>query len=832
MKPKAVGLVGDGTNGSQMRIHKVINRKLTDAAGKGGRGVLEVVRVELDHMNGVNLATALHRIARRCVENEAEHSASSQQAIKEVLAHPAFPALLAAVERSSKESLAGREAEDIYMPAQCASIVAWSLAWLNLRQSKLFAVLGELAAPRLAEFKPYEVTNMLWAFAKLQEWNTQLFSAVAARLRERQKWEFKAQCLSVAAWSFTTMRWRDEPLFLSMAEELSGQATLLKPQEISNTLWAFGKQKIAHKELFEALGWSAFDLVWQARLKPKELANSLSAFAQVGTSHPNLFNNAMSMVMRRAHDFSPQQITSILCAYQRLQVANTWELTSKVLTVVACRVDAFQPQELCSILRVAIWSAKEGRPGTANAQEKIMEVVNRIEECEAVKSAAVLQTIKEVREKMKTRSFEKGMVETLSFSSELQESSGDEWYEECQSKATSVEVGKVDQLTDVYDGYGHGPRGSPLLPDARLLGTLPKSLESAHPPGLEGFQPQLGPWQAPWSIEKPGLQMIPTPIQAAPQLLPAAPQPLPAAPQPLPAAPALPVFADVLPVSCLLEEAVHGVETPVKAGTLECKATGMKWKPQPLLLRHGRFNQRVVLRPLEPGIPLPSFSHRHHSPHVLQPIAAIRDSPSGDTWRDGKCYLAFPFCQYGNLVEYVMLQKAMDVRLSARHAAMIARDVVLGVEGLMESDCEHSPAQVVSSIMPTKIFIASNGTAKVMAPINTGRPQSWRKMAMTMKWMSPEEVQDVPVERSNMWQVISYRVGLLLYCLGSQDAGIGYMVPNFVQDAPNSNQVDMAQCQQSGLLRQLVEECLRLGQLCVPPPRDILMSMLDAIIMG
>jgi len=217
---------------------------------------------------------------------------------------------------------------------------------------------------------------------------------------------------------------------------------------------------------------------------------------------------------------------------------------------------------------------------------------------------------------------------------------------------------------------------------------------------------------------------------------------------------------------------------------------------------------------------------------VLQPIAAIRDSPSGDTWRGSKCYLAFPFCQYGNLVEYVMTQKAMDVRLSARHAAMIARDVVLGVEGLLESDCEHSPAQVVSSIMPTKIFITLNGTAKVMAPINTGRPQSWRKMAMTMKWMSPEEVQDVPVERSNMWQVISYRVGLLLYCLGSQDAGIGHMVPNFVQDAPNPNQVDMSQCQQSGLLRQLVEECLRLGQLCVPPPRDILMSMLDAIIMG
>eukprot|EP00438_Fugacium_kawagutii_P032183 Skav234191 [mRNA] locus=scaffold1413:90157:107622:+ [translate_table: standard] len=146
MKPKAVGLVGDGANSNQVRVHKVINRKLTDAAGKGGREVLEVVRAELDHMNGVNLATALHRIARSCVENEAEHAASSQlAAIQEVLSHPAFPALLAAIERSSKESLVGgREAEEIYMPAQCASIVAWSLAWLNLRQSKLFNLLGEV----------------------------------------------------------------------------------------------------------------------------------------------------------------------------------------------------------------------------------------------------------------------------------------------------------------------------------------------------------------------------------------------------------------------------------------------------------------------------------------------------------------------------------------------------------------------------------------------------------------------------------------------------------------------------------------------------------------
>lgn len=804
VKPKAVGLVGDASTSTQVRIHKVINRKLTDAAGKGGQGVLEVVRVELDHMNGVNLATALHRIARRCVENEADHSASSQQAINEVLSHPAFPALLEAVEQRSKESLAGgREAEEIHMPAQCASIVAWSLAWLHLRQSKLFIVLGELAAPRLAEFKPYEVTNMLWAYAKLKEWNAQLFSAVAARLRGRQKWEFKAQCLSVAAWSFTMMKWRDESLFQSMAEELSGQATLLKPQEISNTLWAFGKQKIAHKELFEALGWSAFELIWQARFKPRELANCLCAFARVGLSHPNLFNNAINMVIRRTPDFTARQIASILWAYQRLEVDNRWELAVKVLSsVVACRMDAFPPEDICLILQSACCCGVP-RSGT----EKLLEVLQSIQSSELGKSPVVMQTIAEVRQKMDARSFENGAhSEPLAFrGSQLAESSSDdEWYEESHWK-----VGPKLDVT----GWLHGP-SKPVQLDVsqRPLELLPKTLPLTQPHRDEGYQTPL--WQAPLIMDRPpGLQTIPTPIQAAPQ-------------------PAPSVFLDVvLPVTCLMEEAGPGPETPVKAGSLHGKATGMKWKPQPLWLRHGRFNQRVVLKPVESGTPLPSFSHRSLSPHVLQPIAAITDSlADSDSWRSSKCYLAYPFCQYGNLMEYVMTQKAMDVQLSAQQAAMIARDVVLGVEGLLESDLE-SPAQVVSSIMPTKIFIDSHGTAKVLAPINTGRPQSWRKMAMTMKWMSPEEVQDVPVERSNMWHVISYRVGLLLYCLGLQDAGIGDMVPAFVQEAQHPNQVDMSQYQQVGLLRRTVEECLRLGQLCVPP-REILMSTLDAIIRG
>lgn len=822
-KPKAVGLVGDARSGSnQVRLHKAINRKLTDAAGRGGRGVLDVVRVQLNHMNGVNLATALHRIARRCVESEGEcASPAAQQAINEVLSHPAFPALLEAVERQSAASLRveRREAEDAPMPAQCASIVAWSLAWLNLRQPKLFEVLGELASSCLEGFKPYEVTNMLWAYAKLEEWNLSLLRAVVRRLRDRQRWEFKAQCLCVAAWSLTKMKWRDEDLFQSMAEELSGQATLLKPQEISNTLWAYGKQQLAHSGLFEALGWSAFELVWQARFKPEELATCLSAFARVGIPHPKLFHNAMNVVIRRVQDFSPKQLATVLDAYARFppgagaaaaaasSAGEKGETSAavKLLTVIACQIDAFPPEDLCSVAKsAAIWCPRHAqfweaclksarkRPQSfpPRAAVELSQALAAVEKVFPQESpAAVIQAIAEVRQELESlRS-----SDVLSGPDGAEDGSGDEpWFQDHDTPGRPSEVCKVD----LWSG---GSRAADAEPPARWTS------------GQQVF----------WSTSRPpGLEMIPTP---------AMPPAMPVRPVVSGGAEAVRRVLEMLPPSCLMEDEGRGApERPLSAGSLQHKATGCpKWKPQPLWLRHGRFNERVVLRPLEPGTPLPS--PRNSSPYLLQPLVAVAEVPlEGFDVRSSRCYLAYPFCQYGNLMEYVMTQKAMQMQLSARHAALIAKEVLLGVEALIE-ESEQPFAQAVSSVMPTKIFIDRNGAAKVLAPVVTGRPQSWRRMAMTMKWMSPEEVQDEPVDESNVWQVITYRIGLLLYCLGVQDAGLGDMVPHFIQDS--GGRVDMAQYQQVGLLRCIVEECLRLGELSVPP-REILMSALDAIILG
>jgi len=240
--------------GGDLKIHKAINRKITDAATRGGaRAVLEIVSDKLPQMNGMNMATSLHRIARHNMDGEEART---------LVQHPTFEALVESIEREAFASLTLLSQRVVVapchiFPAQCASIVAWSLASLNVCIPRMLDVLLQLAAPRLHEFQAYEVTNILWAYAKLQ-WPCPLTTrAIAENIRMRQKGQFKAQCLSVAVWSLSMLDYFDPDLFMSIADELCVQVKLLKAEGVNNTLWAFRKQNLFHRQLFEALEKSA-----------------------------------------------------------------------------------------------------------------------------------------------------------------------------------------------------------------------------------------------------------------------------------------------------------------------------------------------------------------------------------------------------------------------------------------------------------------------------------------------------------------------------------------------------------------------------------------------
>eukprot|EP00931_Biecheleriopsis_adriatica_P027524 TRINITY_DN1654_c0_g1_i3.p1 TRINITY_DN1654_c0_g1~~TRINITY_DN1654_c0_g1_i3.p1 ORF type:complete len:587 (+),score=121.67 TRINITY_DN1654_c0_g1_i3:119-1879(+) len=344
--------------------HKKLTRRLTEVASKGILPLLDLTWQELPKMNGVNMATALHRLARYCVDGEtAPDAAASSHVLQGVLSHPAFSALLSAVEmQATAARLSSFEEAEELMPAQCASILAWSLAAMDMRNLKLLQVLADLGIPHMGRFQPYEVTNMLWAYAKLDAAShcPKLMQVIAWRLQNRSCGEFKAHSLALALWSFAKAKQQDRALFESIGQELSIRVAELRSQSLSNVCWAFAEQKLAHPALFEAVAWAAVKGKGFYQIKPAELTTILRAYALCASKGtpvlPGFFAKAGAVAFELAEHMVPYQVTHIM---QSLAMAmSTAQVCPKVglrlLDVAADRIDLFTPDELGCLARSAL----------------------------------------------------------------------------------------------------------------------------------------------------------------------------------------------------------------------------------------------------------------------------------------------------------------------------------------------------------------------------------------------------------------------------------------------------------------------------------------------
>ena len=97
----------------------------------------------------------------------------------------------------------------------------------------------------LPGFKPQEVANMVWAFAKARVQAKVLYNAVAKIAVQEGLAGFTPQNLSNTAWAFATSGVRAEQLFVAVAEvAMRGGLINFKPQELSNMVWAFRQNEI------------------------------------------------------------------------------------------------------------------------------------------------------------------------------------------------------------------------------------------------------------------------------------------------------------------------------------------------------------------------------------------------------------------------------------------------------------------------------------------------------------------------------------------------------------------------------------------------------------
>lgn len=354
----------DGEEGEVRVDHhcKWINRQITYAAGTDNiLWLLQVVHGHIPRMNLINFSTALHRVAKLAL-------GCSSQVREQIVEHQSIWELQQAVlryviqmeansrggngrhRRSEGKAAAGGQHQS---EMRCLSIICWSCATLRLREETLFKVVARVSQSRIGELKSFELSNMLWAFAKLSMGRNVFFDEAAPRLLHRKAEQFSPQCLSTIVWALGTVKAHHPAVFTSFAAEITVHAHSMVPQGIANTAWAFARVRRQEVALFQALAESAVrgSVVWT--FKVQELSNTAWAFATVGLSHAKLFEQIAEVAVRKRHELPPQNVANLLWAYAKLIVASCSRLFPPLLEVASSRLDQYKPQEVSAIL----WAA-------------------------------------------------------------------------------------------------------------------------------------------------------------------------------------------------------------------------------------------------------------------------------------------------------------------------------------------------------------------------------------------------------------------------------------------------------------------------------------------
>jgi hypothetical protein len=357
---KSVG--GAASNASNLRRNKWINRQLMKTADASNLPkLLQTVEFHIHEMNSINLTTALHRLTKLAV------AGNTGMNVTQLSQNPSFQQLrrtiASLIERHQKDRKIEQGNLHEAFEVQCMSIVCWSCATLRLREDALMATIGSVVLERLDELKPFELSNMVWAYAKLSTGSPAFYQAVSDRMFWRKPGAFGLQCLSMIAWSFATAKQKDTSLFLGIAWEISLSATLTKPQEVANTTWAYAKNRCLDTKMFNVLADTMLDnnLLWS--FKAQELSNTLWAFATISLHHDRLFDAAVPIAISKRFTLSPQNIANILWAYAKLQTRQRAVLFQALLGVSVGMMPRHKPKEISAIAWAA---AKENSPACKN----------------------------------------------------------------------------------------------------------------------------------------------------------------------------------------------------------------------------------------------------------------------------------------------------------------------------------------------------------------------------------------------------------------------------------------------------------------------------------
>ncbi|CAJ1444130.1 unnamed protein product [Effrenium voratum] len=178
-----------------------------------------------------------------------------------------------------------------------------------------------LKAPVLrvaSELAPQGTANTLWALARLQLPDQELWATIGAQATKQMP-EFEGRHLSNLAWSLAVSSQDDEPLLQLVAHFVArkAEAKELSPQSLANILWSFAFVALWDSEALRAP--LAAVRPCAGAFNGRDLSNTLWALCLYKATYPEDWNQLLrslaKVALAHAASLSPNDLTSILWAF-------------------------------------------------------------------------------------------------------------------------------------------------------------------------------------------------------------------------------------------------------------------------------------------------------------------------------------------------------------------------------------------------------------------------------------------------------------------------------------------------------------------------------------
>ncbi|CAE8610380.1 unnamed protein product [Polarella glacialis] len=320
------------------------------------------------------------------------------------------------------------------------ALTAWSIATLKMEPPGLYDKISKLAVPRMAEFQPQALANMMWATATLKKENDALVrnAAVVASRHLDAGLEFKPHEYSTMVWSLVLTQAREECLFSRISDHVVRRVTEFGPQELTNTAWAFASLGIRTSGLFEALGQEC---------------------------------------QKKLRHFNMQNLTNVAWAYTHLKVGSQ-ELLTEIAQMAHSRIGEMNVQDLAQLALSLVFTRRggqggEGLQGDAKTEEE-PGVLGTRELTLALVKEVTIAMVRKIRTAGSTYPDDAWIVHDLVLV----------WMDEQSAAGLLGDTWKVldAYMTGLHDTVLDFLRSTPLLARAQPCGSV---VQSAHVPIYE-----------------------------------------------------------------------------------------------------------------------------------------------------------------------------------------------------------------------------------------------------------------------------------------------------------------------------------------------------------